>query len=330
MGLRFSALAICLLMGFGCSSATDTTPNDEPSSDSGIDPGVSNAQGPDSYFIAVHCDPNVTFPEEFLHLDTMVLAANEQNVKLTLMFTPQWVEYILGAPSRKDRFDFWVASGHEIAMHHHSVYHPGTWDQYSDFEYDEYAPIMGFAKADNAEKLGDLDDLMASLDTLHPGIKAGCANDEADKSVMPDAVVKDTCSGFSNSYAYPVGTRAEGADPLKSVNDFALVGTTANGIERRWLSHGMISAPFIDATELAFNEMNGGAHGVVIHTNDHDVSSLNSWLIILANYDQGAGSDTVSGILDGGTLPEETIDPAILNAIYEESGKDKENGPPGP
>ncbi len=301
-------------------------PGKPPESDGdGVTPPANATQ----YFIAIHCDPNATFPGEFINLGKMIDEADTRGIKLTLMFTPQWANFILEEPPRKAKLEGWAADGHEIAMHHHSIYHPGTWDQYTDFEFDEYAKVMGLPKAEQQEKLGNLDDLSAILESLYPGIDSGCAADERDKRVLPDTVVKDTCSGFYTNYAYPVGTRADATDPLMGVNDFVLVGKTENGIERRWLSHGMISAPFIDGSEIALKAMEGGAHGVIVHTRDADQDSLVDWMTRLISYDGGAGTSTVSAIIESGALPEEPIDGAVLNTVYESEGKDKGDGPPG-
>lgn len=283
------------------------------------------------HFIAVHCDPGAEFPGEFVNLESMVATASEAGIRLTLMFTPQWADFFQGDPSRSAKLSEWSAKGHEIAMHHHSVYHPGTWDGYSDFEVEQYAAIMGMAKAEKQEKLGTLSDFEAKLNAMYPGMKAGCANAEMDKKVMPASITHDTCSGFYTTYAYPLGTRSEGSDPLIGVNDFVLAGTTANGVWRQWLGHGLISAPFIEDAEVALREMTSGAHGVVVHTKVADVEAVESWIAVLLDFDGAAGTSTVSEIIDSGRLPIEVIDDAALNQVYERpSPGGGGGGPPSP
>ena len=287
------------------------------------------------YFIAVHCDPGAEFPDEFVNLEAMIASASEAGIRLTLMFTPQWASFLGEEPGRLERLDVWSAAGHEIAMHHHSVYHPGTWDGYTDFEFEEYAPIRGLAKAEKTEKLGSLADFDAVLEGMYPGMKAGCANAEIDKNTMPASITHDTCSGFYTTYAYPLGTRSDGGDTLIGVNDFVLVGTTPDGIQRRWLGHGMISAPFIEDSEATIGAMEAGAHGVAVHTKAADVDAVESWTEILLALDGGAGSATVSQIIDSGVLPEEHLAGEILNAVEasEPSGGKPPgagDGPPGP
>ena len=360
-GFVFYAVVLSLLFA-GCSDDSTTETNTTPLNDSvqAVNPVDGQSQSADSsregsengdapgttqadikqedktpsagplYYIAVHCDPNAVFPEEYLRLEEMIAEADAHGIKLTLMFTPQWAEFIVPDATRKSKIAVWEGKGHEIAMHHHSVYHPGTWDQYTDFAFEEYAPILGIAKAQQMEKLGDLDALMKVLDGIKPGMVAGCANAETDKRALPDTIIKDTCPGFYTNYAYPIGTRGEGADPLMGANDFVLVGTTTNGIERRWLNHGLISANFVDGAEEALRGLAAtGAHGSIIHTKDHDLSALKEWLKRLIEFDKGAGSSTLSAIIEGGTLPEETIDSETLNRVYDDEENDKGEGPPG-
>ena len=149
---------------------------------------------------------------------------------------------------------------------------------------------------------------------------------------MPSSITHDTCSGFYTTYAYPPGTRSEGSDPLIGVNDFVLVGTTPNGVERRWLGHGMISSAFIGDSEATLHAMESGAHGVAVHTKSADVSAVEAWSEILLALDGGAGSATVSEIIDSGVLPEETLASAVLNEVYAsepKGGGGPSGGPPG-
>jgi len=313
-------MALCLI---SCKSAESESVYDGPDivatdviAGQGNDVGSGLPTGPDHYFMAIHCDPAVAFPAAFIGLEKMVAEATERGLVLTLMFTPQWVPEINDVPDRKALMEQWKAEGHEIALHHHSVYHPGTWDQYSDFDYEEYASIMGPLKADKLQKLGSLNDLITELDSFEPGMGAGCSNAEIDKSVMPDTILIDSCSGFSNSYAHPVGTRIDGAHPLQGVNDFVMSGTTSNGIQRQWIGHALITPPFFEQTAQGFYEMNGGAHGVVTHTNEQDLSNLIQWMDLAISHDGGVGSKTLSQIVSGGYLPVETVNPVALNTIY--------------
>jgi hypothetical protein len=47
-------------------------------------------------------------------------------MKLTLMFTAPWVDYILNDKTRTKNLEEWKNKGHEIAAHHHHVTHFGT------------------------------------------------------------------------------------------------------------------------------------------------------------------------------------------------------------
>ncbi|MFZ2603265.1 MAG: hypothetical protein WAX79_04600, partial [Candidatus Omnitrophota bacterium] len=66
----------------------------------------------------------------------MVKKANGYNIKLTLMFTAQCADYISERPERTTEFEKWKKHGHEIAAHHHSIYH-ANWDGYTNYTKEE-------------------------------------------------------------------------------------------------------------------------------------------------------------------------------------------------
>ncbi len=92
----------------------------------------SAAQGdslPETFF-AVHCEPQT--PHLFPKLIQLVNKANEYGILLTLEFTPQWVESIMADSSKLRLVREWQAQGHEVASHHHSVFHP-HWDGFTNY-----------------------------------------------------------------------------------------------------------------------------------------------------------------------------------------------------
>jgi len=132
----------------------------------GICPGdcggsdVDLGDGNPYYFIAIHNEPYHDSPlplgeEQYNNLKQIIEKANEYNMKITIMLTPQWVDIV-----EQDDIDAWVEQGHEISSHHHGVYHP-NWDGYTDFSEEEYTE-MRKEKIGNREiepYLGTLDDL---------------------------------------------------------------------------------------------------------------------------------------------------------------------------
>ncbi len=87
-------------------------------------PAFGTAQSPpaNSFFV-VHCDPDYADFPHFNKLRKMVHIADQHQVPLTLEMSPQWVDFILADPARIDTIRTWQANGHEIAAHHHGIFH---------------------------------------------------------------------------------------------------------------------------------------------------------------------------------------------------------------
>ena len=235
------------------------------------------------------------------------------NARLTIMLTPQWAEFIAADPRRLSVLDEWRAAGHEIAGHHHSVYHPGTWDGYSDFDESQRTEILG-PRLSAQTFMGDLAALQSAIATAAPNLVSGCGNAERDKRVLPESFVYDTCPGFYTSNEHPFGTRLNGSDPLAGLNEF-LLGGTINGNAHRFLNHAIISGPFLDQVKMAFEQYQDGVWGVVVHTKDADVETLDRWLTF-ASAAVSARSVTVREAVETSGLPIKTLDVDLLEMIY--------------
>lgn len=83
-------------------------------------------------FFAIHFEPRSADDRGFATLIQVVDLAEASRVKLTLQFTPSWARMIVEAPDRLDRLRDWQRRGHEIAAHHHGVWHGWEWDGYSN------------------------------------------------------------------------------------------------------------------------------------------------------------------------------------------------------
>jgi hypothetical protein len=68
-----------------------------------------------------------TLEESYVTLKRIIAKADEYNIKLTLMFTAQWSDYIEESSARIAELESWKKSGHEIAAHHHGTNH-ALWD----------------------------------------------------------------------------------------------------------------------------------------------------------------------------------------------------------
>ncbi|MFO8102199.1 MAG: hypothetical protein R6U37_08580 [Dehalococcoidia bacterium] len=99
-------------------------------------PGDESVEG-DDFFIAVHCEPgkvplsNAYAAGNWPALTELVQSADAYHMKLTLLFSPQWIMYILEDDGRLELVHRWEARGHEIGLCHHGP-HIDTWDGYTD------------------------------------------------------------------------------------------------------------------------------------------------------------------------------------------------------
>jgi|GEM_PF-6581844 len=110
-------------------------------------------------FFVVHCEPQT--PYLWPKLIQLVQLANNYNVPLTIQLTPQWVEMILTDSLKIQRVRQWQQEGHEIAAHHHGVYHL-NWDQYTNYP-DSVILEQGWSLDD---LLGNMDDYRAVLEAI--------------------------------------------------------------------------------------------------------------------------------------------------------------------
>jgi hypothetical protein len=110
---------------------------------------IAGAQGelalPISCFV-VHCEPTNATEAMFLELVDLVGLADECEIPLSIDFTAQWAEMILADEEKVGLLEAWMASGHEIACHHHSYWatldRGAQWDGYTDTPLSEIAPSM--------------------------------------------------------------------------------------------------------------------------------------------------------------------------------------------
>jgi hypothetical protein len=126
---------------------------------------------PVSCFV-VHADPTHVDAAAFQALVDLVALADQYRVPLTLLFTAQWAELILGDASKKTVVEGFLAGGHEIGAHHHAYWatqdQAAQWDGYTNTSLDQLAP------ADRLRFRGTMSDYWQLLSAL-PGIRdTGC------------------------------------------------------------------------------------------------------------------------------------------------------------
>ncbi|MFH0893275.1 MAG: T9SS type A sorting domain-containing protein [Bacteroidota bacterium] len=155
---------------------------------------------PQKCFTAIHCDP--TEPNNFPNLEKLVDSANAYNIKLTLQFTAPWVDSITPYPARLNAISTWHSQGHEIAMHHHDIIHPMSWDQYSN--HSMYS--IDTAGWDTLQYMGDIE-LLYSLIQSITGTTQIRTIGNSDSVDLPLNCIFQTngillADGFSNPVAY--------------------------------------------------------------------------------------------------------------------------------
>ncbi|MBI5525051.1 MAG: hypothetical protein HY897_01875 [Deltaproteobacteria bacterium] len=303
---------------------SDIGPEDAGTPDTGADagtPDVGTDAGIPYFFIAIHNEPFHGMPNQqqqladsYGILEQMIEAADQRHIKLTLMFSAQWADYIMADAGRQADFAVWKGKGHEVAAHHHGVFH-GGWDGYSGYPKD-VALAQRACQGKSEGYLGTLADYIGKLKQLNPDIKAGCANDEQDKTEIPDEIVNDTCSGYSNHQA-PGTQESDGNAPAKGKNEFVLAGEY-KGIKRNWLAHYQAYQKRQDA-EAAFSSMAAGhVYGAVFHSSSQNAAEFHPYLEFLHAKDPaGARSRTVSEVVDQQLLPEQTLPAEFINTGFD-------------
>ncbi|HDZ00776.1 MAG TPA: hypothetical protein ENH52_04860 [Nitrospirae bacterium] len=152
-------LNVILSCGGGSSSVIEKTNGDN------------NGKIRDSFF-EVHLEPLNANEDMFNVLLEFVDSAAQYNIKLTLLFTPQWVEMILSDADKIDLLSQWRENGHEVGGHHHG---PGVcpWDGYTNLDVNSQefknrqnnVPCPESVR-EQEEYLGDMDDYMNLLSNL--------------------------------------------------------------------------------------------------------------------------------------------------------------------
>ncbi len=302
--------AIIWLLGVGALFVATTAWAEDPKPASG-------EVGP-YYFLAIHNEPfhvpggETRLAESYEVLRKMIDKADGYGIRLTLMFSPPWADFILADDERMRELARWKEAGHEIAAHHHSIYH-GNWDGYTAAGREE-AEAARRGRTRNPEPyLGTLDEFLSRVRQLDPKVDCGCLNDEGDKDALPDGIVFDTCSGFANFG--PPGRRLHDGLPEKGVNEYVSVGTVGN-ISRKWLCHFQTTrVERVDGAKEAFSKMGTGVYGSVNHSSQREWSAFVAWLDFLHSRDpDGRRCRTVSEVIEQRLLPEKEIPSDVLHA----------------
>ena len=273
------------------------------------------------YYICVHNEPyNVPSGEKRIARDYDVLCqliniALQRDIKLTLMFTAQWADYISANASRLARLKLWAERGHEIAAHHHNVYHI-NWDGYTNYPPESVKPMRQNIQPRKERFLGNLEMYVTSLLKINPDIKSGCMNAELDKSELPDRIIYDTSLGAANFGETKLLSDFE--NPVKGVNEY-ISAAAYRGIERKWLTHYQVNNNRNSGQAMkTVLGMKDGAYGVVMHSFKRQLSSFAAYIEFLHGIDPSAShSVTISDVVERKLIPERPVDLDKIQALSE-------------
>lgn len=163
--------------------------------------GGAKGAGP-YYFTAVHNGAYdfkggaAYLEESYKALEKMVQLADDQHVRLTLLFSAQYSDYISSAPARVAALEGWKKTGHEIGAYHQG---PDTkaWDGYSDLSRGANGFIFTYPGPGGAKKR-----LSTSYPSDKTGIETAKKNFAAMEGGLYGASFKSSPSEFGAFYAW--------------------------------------------------------------------------------------------------------------------------------
>lgn len=272
------------------------------------------------YFICIHNEPyNIhggykRISRDFEILNNMVEMADARKLRFTLMFTAQWADYISDSPERMKLLRQWIESGHEIAAHHHNIFHI-NWDGYTDFDRNTVNIIRTTIKRKDEYYRGNFSEYTRKLKILNPEIKSGCMNDEIDKNELPDSIIYDTSLGTAN-FKPENRLLSDFENPDKGINEFISVAIV-NNIKRKWLAHYQINNKH-DAEQAikTYSGLKSGAYGVVMHSFIKQMPSFIEYIDFLHFRDiPGQYCKTISEIIEDGLIPEKEVNLQLIKEL---------------
>jgi len=169
----------------------------------------------DDFFIAVHCKPGaVPVSTEYAArnwpaLTDLVKSADEHHMKLTLLFNPQWVMYILEDGARLELVRRWEANGHEPGLYHHGP-SMNDWNGYTNQE-----KHFGSHKF-----MGTIREMMVLINRLPASgqMNTACVNSVDQEFDFPQGVIYEI-SGVSDKledlWSTPTEFTSNGQDVLR-------------------------------------------------------------------------------------------------------------------
>jgi len=235
---------------------------------------------PPRYVTAIHCDPHHAEILDWASLVSLVSAADDRSLKLTIQFSAQWVPLVLPHSERVDRVAEWLVTGHEISAHHHTIDHAAMWDGYSN---DEDAP-----SSDGYQ--GNMQDWRQVVSQLQPPgeiLRTVASWDDDFPAGVPFQVGGDGGPGIDQAISQP---------QLKQLN-----GQPVWNISTAGLTHG--GAWYNTGLETIFESADSDSiFAIAFHPSDYhpgETENIDAWFDFLAAQDPGGQrSATVAEILE--------------------------------
>lgn len=249
-------------------------------------------------FFAVHMEAGtlsdgVYQREQWPNLIALVSMADRYEAKLTLMFNPQWAEYILNDKNKFSLVKKWQKNGHEVALHFHNVFHP-DWNGYTNRTGEMYTSDPRYR--------GSVDDMMKLIRKLaapeHVQTMCMGVKENADNSL----VIEIDPADYPKGILYDVDGFKVGLSPISKTE---LKGRTIFHLKH----HALLCPPTwgnLDSIKDEFNRAkNSEVLGVVTHEADfgRDPSYFEQWFRFLK--DKGIMIKTVREIVK--TYPAQEI-----------------------
>lgn len=228
-------------------------------------------------WINIHAGPGYAPSEELATLDAMMEAATASGHALTVLFTGQWLAYLMDEVAARDRVAAWLGVGHMIGFHHHDVTHTvntagvNGWDGYASVPYLDCVSAQG-ARACSYSLIQGPSGLIAQ--PLEPVSEAFGLLDELRDTLVSDHGVSSGIfdSGFAANQGTSVAARQyewqEGVPWSQGARNDVLpcVTTDPSGLAIQALS-SMVTKTYrgIDVREISGSQLDvGTAPGVTV------------------------------------------------------------------
>jgi len=147
------------------------------------------------------------------YLQEIIERAKEYEIKLTLMFPPQWLKHL-----SEQNIVNWQEAGHELGIVHFGVLHK-NWDGYSDVSIKQVQNKREEQGLENREYKGNINDLFLQYKDWKENFKTICFLDDLQVKNIPEYVEYSLCSDFVNFGE--VGQKSKSfAFPTRGINEF--------------------------------------------------------------------------------------------------------------